>query len=282
MDALVDSLSILIVTWNGDELLANCLDSVARVYSTHPEIIVVDNAAAPSTRELVGKYPNAKYLSTKENLGFAGGNNLGFVATTRKYVLLLNNDTIIHEDSFSPLLRFLAANAKVGIVQGTMNTPARNNGLDVCGEDLWPWGLLHHRLIGKPTASTKLKAKRVFAAKGAMLMMKREVVDSLDGELFDGSFRNYFEDIDFCFRARKRGWQTWFIPTPPIDHLCAQTSGRFDQRDIMERYFRNILKSFHRNFGFWGHLFTIPCFLLAMFVRSPRIFFRIIIKPRQG
>ena len=263
-------LSIIIVTWKGDDLLRNCLDSLARVAGTAPEIVVVDNAAEASSQKLVAAYPNATYIASPGNPGFAGGNNIGLKHTTRDYILLLNNDTIIHTDSFSPLIDFLDAHPKVGIVQGTMNVPARGNGLDVCGEDLMPWGLLRHRLVGKPTASTPLRAKRVSAAKGAMLCLKRQIVAAIGGRLFDPSFKNYFEDIDLCLRARKAGWETWFVPTPPIDHLCGQTAAKLNGDDIWAQYFRNILYSFHRNFGFWGHVFTIPCFFCAALVRCPR------------
>jgi len=271
---MIDQLSIIIVTWNGDDLLRNCLDSVAGVYGTAPEIVVVDNAGQASCAALVANYPNVIYVASPENLGFAGGNNLGLAKTTRDYILLLNNDTVVYEDSFTPLLDFLATHDKVGIVQGTMNVPARNDGLDVCGEDLMPWGLLRHRHVGRPTATTRLEAARVFAAKGAMLMLKRAVVADVGGTLFDPSFRNYFEDIDLCFRARNRGWETWFVPTPPIDHLCGVTAGKFRGEDIWAQYIRNILVSFHRNFGFWGHVFTIPCFACAALVGAPRAFFR--------
>lgn len=270
--ALVLRLSIIIVTWNGDDLLKNCLDSIRVVYGDVPEIVVVDNANAASTAALVAAYPNVRYVAAPENLGFAGGNNLALPHVTRDLILLLNNDTVVHADSFTPLIAFLDAHDRVGIVQGTLNIPALGNGLDVCGEDLWPWGLLRHRLYGRPTATTKLIAKRVFAAKGAMLMLKRRVLDDVGGRFFDPAFKSYFEDIDLCFRARNCGWQTWFVPTPLVDHLCGQTAGRFKREDIMARYFRNILVSFHRNFGFWGHVFTIPCFALIAFVYSPKAF----------
>lgn len=262
-------LSIIIVTWNGDELLKDCLGSLKKVYGERPEIIVVDNANTPSTAAIVGEYPNAKYVAAPENLGFAGGNNLALPYVTREHILLLNNDTIIYEDSFTPLLDFLAAHPKVGIVQGTMNVPALDNGLDDCGVLMMPWGLQKHLHHGEPTATTKLEPRKVFAAKGAMLMFRRQVLEDT-GFLFYDHFKSYYEETDFCHRAKLKGWETWFVPTPPIDHLGGRTSGKFDQMDIMAQYFRNILFSFHHNYGFWGHVFTIPCFACAAFLYSPK------------
>ena len=270
-------LSIIIVTWKGDDLLRGCLDSLARAVGIAPEIVVVDNAAEESTQKLVAAYSNTKYVASPGNPGFAGGNNIGLKHTTRDYILLLNNDTVIHTDSFSPLIDFLDAHPKVGVVQGTMNVPAKGNVLDVCGEDVMPWGLLRHRLIGKPTASTPLRAKRVSAAKGALLCLKRQVVAAIGGRLFDPSFKNYFEDIDLCLRARNAGWETWFVPTPPIDHLCGQTTAKLNGDEVWVQYFRNIFYSFWKNFGFFGRFFTLPCFAFAVLIRFPRHFFKALV-----
>jgi len=273
----IRNLSIIIVTWNGDELLKNCLNSVAKVYGTEPEIVVVDNANQASCAALVARYPNATYVAAPENLGFAGGNNLGLVKTTRNYILLLNNDTIVHADSFSPLIEFLKSHDKVGIVQGTMNVPALNNGLDDCGVLMTPFGIQRHLHHGEPTATTRLVQRKVFAAKGAMLMFKRAVLKDT-GFLFYDHFKSYYEETDFCHRAKIKGWETWFVPTPPIDHLCGRTVGKFKSEDIWAQYLRNIFYSFHRNFGFWGHVFTIPAFFCAALIKAPRALLKAIRK----
>jgi len=268
---MLNCLSIIIVTWKGDALLKNCLDSLTRTVGTAPEVVVVDNADEPSTRELVAHYQNAKYVRSPGNPGFAGGNNVGLRETTRDYILLLNNDTVIHADSLTPLMEFLRDHPKVGIVQGTMNIPGF--GFDDCGTMMTPFGIQRHLERGKPAATTHLVPRKVFAAKGAMLMFKRTVLNDV-GFLFYDHFKSYYEETDFCHRARLAGWETWFVPTPPIDHLCGQTSGRFDNGEIFAQYFRNILFSFHHNFGFWGHVFTIPCFVVAAFLKSPKALFR--------
>ena len=270
-DARLNELSIIIVTWKGDDLLRDCLDSLARAVGTAPEIVVVDNAAEGSTRRLVAAYPNAEYVASPGNPGFAGGNNIGLAKTTREYVLLLNNDTGIHADSFSPLIEFLDAHPKAGIVQGTMNVPGF--GLDDCGIEMTPFGIQRHLHRGAPAETAALTPRKVFAAKGAMLMFRRGVLRDT-GFLFYDHFKSYYEETDFCHRARNAGWETWFVPTPPIDHLGGRTSARFSVDDIWAQYVRNIFYSFWRNFGFFGRFFTLPCFACAVLLRSPRTFFR--------
>ena len=268
MTDAVRELSIVIVTWNGDDILGNCLRSVREVYGNLPEIVVVDNAASEETHKLVSGFDGVKYVSSPGNPGYAGGNNIGVRETRRPYILLLNNDTVVHGDSFSTLIEFLKSHERVGIVQGTMNIPDIGNGLDDCGVIMTPFGIQRHLHRGEPTASTKLSARKVFAAKGAMMMFKRAVLDDL-GFLFYDHFWSYYEETDFCHRARNAGWETWFVPTLPIDHLCGVTSSRFDAKMVWRRYFRNILYSFWRNFGLFGKFFTLPCFVCAAFVRSP-------------
>ena len=265
---VVNELSVVIVTWNGDGILADCVKSVRNVYGKSLEIVVVDNAASEATRTLVAGFAGVKYVPSPGNPGFAGGNNIGIRHTTRPYVLLLNNDTIVHGDSFSPLVEFLKSHSRVGIVQGTMNIPALGDGLDDCGVLMTPFGIQRHLHRGEPTASTVLFPRKVFAAKGAMMMFKREVLDDL-GFLFYDHFWSYYEETDFCHRARNAGWETWFVPTLPIDHICGATSSRFDNKMVWRRYFRNILYSFWKNFGLFGRIFTLPCFACAAFVRSP-------------
>ena len=82
---MLDDLSIVIVTWNGDPLLSRCLDSLSRVCGNRPQVIVVDNAGLETTRALSARYENVQYVRAEGNLGFAGGNNLGLRFCTRKY-----------------------------------------------------------------------------------------------------------------------------------------------------------------------------------------------------
>ena len=261
-------ISILIVTWNGDGLLRDCLASLASVYGESLEIVVVDNAALESTRLIVSSHRNAKYVAAKENLGFAGGNNLGLPFCSGDYILLLNNDTIVRADSLTPLMDFLTNNPRVGIVQGTMNVPALNNGLDDCGTLVMPWGLQRHLHRGEPTETTPLVPRQVTAAKGAMMMIRRKVIDDV-GFLFYDHFKSYFEETDFCRRAANHGWETWFIPTIPVDHLCGATSSRLKRDEVWVQYFRNIIFSFSRNWGISGKFLKLPLFCCAAFVRSP-------------
>ena len=243
--------TVLIVTWNGDDLLRDCLESVRTALPLCPPCVVVDNANLESTKELCAEFEFVIYIPSKENLGFAGGNNLGLPFCKTKYVCLLNNDTLIHNDSFTPLVEFLERHPDAAVAQGTMKLPRCNNTLDDCGTTLKWYGVQHHRYFRQPDPGNLVPTK-VFAAKGAFMMIRRSVVEKIGGVLFHGHFKSYYEETDFCHRVWLSGSEVWFVPTPPIDHLLGSTSAKFDNASIWRQYIANIFFSFSANFSFEG------------------------------
>lgn len=238
-----EKLSVLIVTWNGDDLLKNCLESVSKVYGESLEIIVVDNANLKSTKEIVTSYKNAKYIPSETNLGFAGGNNLGLPFCTRKYVLLLNNDTIIHEDSFGPLIEYMEVHPEVAVTQGRMRLSSFNNTLDDAGVMLTNTGILFHPYTRMDEATTKVPTRAVHSIKGAMMMVRREAIPLIGGLFYDHFHCNY-EESDFCHRAWLYGYEVHYVNTPAIDHLMGKSIARLNQTKAMGRSIANQIFSF--------------------------------------
>lgn len=245
--------SLMIVTFRGDELLKACLDSLLRVYGSLPETVVVDNAALDSTRSLVGGYPGAKYVSAPENLGFAGGNNLGLPLCTKKYLVLLNNDTEFTADSISPLIGFMDAHPNCGAVQGKVHFAAEPGLLDGCGGFFSPVCTLAFRGGRERDAGQFDEPARVFCIGGCFFMTSRAAIDAAGGLFYD-HFRSYYEEIDFCHRLNLAGLECWYLPTPPILHRHSVTMAKFNYDDILKQYYRNINFSFRTCFGFPARL----------------------------
>lgn len=263
---LLDRLSILIVTWNGDKVLSNCLNSLKSVYDEIPEIIVVDNANLNSTKQIVMGYPNCKYVSAESNLGFAGGNNLGLTYCSRDFVLLLNNDTIFHTDSLSPLLNYLKANIQIAVVQGTMKLVRIGNKLDTCGTMLTQWGKLFLRHYMEPIESTKLAPCPVFSAKGAFLLFRKSILADLGNVLFYDFFFNNYEETDFCHRVWLSGHEVHFVPTDPIDHLQGASISKLERAKVRAQELANMYFSMRVNFGARGLICILPGFLFYHFL----------------
>src|SRR5574344_1746539 len=219
-------LSILIASYKQKKLLQDCLASI-RVAGPMPEVVVVDNASHDGTVEmLAAEFPEVKVVVAPENLGFAGGNNLGLPACTGDYVLLLNNDMIVHPGAFEAMTSFLDAHPAVWAVQGKMRLVREGGVLDSAGDFLTVCGLQYHYGYRKPDAPKYSKAYPVFAGKGACLMFRRDVPSKAGGFLFNPVFGSYYEETDFCHRIWLYGGEVWFVPSPMIDHLQGMTSSR--------------------------------------------------------
>ena len=117
----LSDIDVVVLTYKRDDLLKDCLDSLRRTCGDEPHVIVVDNSPSPATRALVAGHPNAFYLESHGDPGFAGGNNRAMPHCTRPYVLLLNNDTVIHDRaSIEELASFLDSHPACTVAQGTM------------------------------------------------------------------------------------------------------------------------------------------------------------------
>lgn len=266
MNSRLNELSILIVTWNGDDLLRQCLKSLATVCGTKPEIVVVDNAASAETELLVAGFSNCKYIRTEKNLGFAGGNNFGIGYCTRPYVVLLNNDTIVHADSFTPLMRYLDEHPQVGVVQGTLNLSRCGNRLDSCGSLLSPLGGLIQLHWYEPLATTKLEPRPVFTVKGALMIFRRTLPEGLPCGLFHGEFFNNYEDVDFCHRVWLAGMEVHFVPTHPVDHLFNATIAKLPPWNVKAREIANAAFSLHALLGTYARIVILPRFYFYRFL----------------
>jgi GT2 family glycosyltransferase len=244
--------SILIINFNGAALTRDCLRSLRGLRYPRYEIVLLDNGSTAAERaaldSVLAEFPSVKFIASGQNLGFAGGNNRALQAAEGDLILLLNNDTIANPDFLSVLVDYFQKHPEVGVVQGKMLLPRFNNTLDVCGSFATALGLPYHYGYYKPDGPKYQQAYPVFCGKGACLMFRREVPERAGGFLFDPDFFCYYEETDFCHRAWVAGYETQFVPSPPIQHLMGATSDRMKQGLALQHYLRNMA------FSLWGNL----------------------------
>jgi GT2 family glycosyltransferase len=226
-------LSIVIVSYNTRTLLDNCLESVYEREKEVPfDVIVVDNASSDGSPEMVNrKYPKAKLIKNKKNLGFAKANNKAKKYIKTKYVLFLNSDTIVHKGTLRETVKYLKKNKKVGSI--TCKTLLENGQLD---KDMrrsfpTPWVALTHlvfrldRVFPKSKLFSKYwygyidenKEHEVDVIQGAFHMSRKKVLDEVGW--FDEDYFLDGEDIDLCWRIKKAGWKIVYYPQVKITHL---------------------------------------------------------------
>ena len=273
----IDRISVLITAYKNAELVKRCVDSLRGAFGGKlPETIIVDDAAGDeATAKLAASYAaeGVKFAVMPKNGGFAGANNFGWPLCTKEFPVLVNSDIVFHEEPFTAMLEFMDSHPKAGIVQGTLviknGQPFVDGKLNGCGSFLSPLGTMVTTCwlaaCDDPRAAV---AKQVFAAYGAMFMVRRAVVEST-GRLFYDFFHTYYEEVDFCHRAWLAGWEVWYVPTPIVDHAHGATMGKFYEReDVLRKYYRNMRFSFKTCFGWRGRLLVRPMFELVCFGQS--------------
>lgn len=259
MNALV---SVLIVNYNGKKWLKGCLDGLLKQSYKSIEIILVDNGSKDGSIELVKKeYPKVRLVESKDNLGFAGGNNLAYQYAKGEVILLLNNDTVIEKDFIQNFIKGFAEIPKAGILQSKIVLMHPENTVDTCGSYLTNSTFLYHYGNGKRADLPQYNNPfRVFTVKGAAMLIKRELIRKIG--LFDNDFWCYYEETDFCHRAWLLGYQSWYWPYASVLHGAGGTSLRFPNEFIQFHNFKNKLLSMLKNLEGMNLFGFIPLFIL--------------------
>lgn len=224
-------LSIIIVTWNSQEFIRNCLDSIlVSAGNLSFEIIVVDNDSSDETAKIVEQfYPQVNLIQNKKNLGYAKANNQGIEETRGEYILLLNPDTQVLEDALPLMYEFMEQNPEIGALGPKLLNPDKSVQAS-CREFptfstlVWEFSGLS-RLFPKSSVFGRWrmgyfdfdKKREVDQPMGSCLMLRRETLD--DVGILDENFGMFFNDVDLCFRIKKRGWKIYFYPEPKVIHF---------------------------------------------------------------
>ena len=256
-----DLVSVIIVNWNGKKWLGKCLNSLYKQTYRNFEIIFVDNASVDGSVEFVKEfYPKVKIIINKENLGFAGGNNVGYENSIGKYIMLLNNDTFVTKDFLEILVDYLDRNKNVGIVQPKMYLTRGEKLLDSAGSFLTKTGFLKHTGFVTDRGQYN-QIKEIFSAKGACMLIKKELIEKIG--FFDEDYFAYFEETDFCWRAWLAGYKTVFLPQAVIYHDMGLTSGKFSSSFIDYHSFKNRIGTLVKNLEAKNLLIIMPIHLFC-------------------
>lgn len=216
-------LSIIIVNWNYERLLRNCLLSIKENPCDAPyEIIVVDNASDDGSRDMLrNEFPEVALIENPVNEGFARANNRGVAAARGRFLLFLNPDTLIRPGALTEPLEFAKRTPDAGGV-GIKTLSHRNkiqstafNAPGIIRMAALLLGL--NRYVSVSRFKNYSKIMTPYYVQGSFLLIRKDLFDDVGG--FDERFFLYFEDADLCRRVGDAGYRIYHLPQPAIHHF---------------------------------------------------------------
>jgi GT2 family glycosyltransferase len=271
--------SIVVVNWNVKDFLRNCLRSIMQETDKPYEIIIVDNASGDGTVQMVeAEFPDVALIANSRNLGFAAANNQGIRASSGRYLLLLNPDTIVLDGAIDKMIDWCDRHPEVGcagcqvfetatVIQRTcFSDPSPLNTLLVEAglHSLFP----KSHFFGAPEYSwwDRMSEKAVDVVSGMFMLIPRSVFDQVG--LLDESFFIYAEEADLCRRIRHAGFLCVFTPIARILHL---EGGDKSTSQIKAKMYLQLQKSMmiyiRKYYGFLGVMVTRSIYVYSKFFR---------------
>ncbi len=209
---------------------------------------MVDNASTQDEASVISEqYPHIKVIRSKQNLGFAGGNNLGIKEAKGKYILLINNDTFFKNFNIAPLIERLESSDKIGIVCPKLRFAWGNNPIQYAGyTPLSPITMRNQSIgFGEEDEGQYNTPHSTPYAHGAAMLIKREAINKVG--LMPECFFLYYEELDWSMMFTRAGYEIWYDPACTIYHKESQTTG---QNSPLRTYYitRNRLLLVKRNY----------------------------------
>jgi GT2 family glycosyltransferase len=232
LDVAVADLSIVIVTWNNEREIADCLQSIRdHAEALECEVFVVDNASRDATCRIVReRFPEVRLIGNSDNRGFPAANNQGFERATGRYTLILNPDTLLQPGTLRECVQYLETHADTGAVGSRLIYPDGETQYD--GARRFPDLLtlfvesfyLHMLLPRVPFLSgTHMRhwdhqdSCEIECLSGSFMLVRSGIVRELGGMNTDVFM--FYEDMDFCFRIRRSGWKIYYLASVATIHL---------------------------------------------------------------
>jgi len=263
-------MSIVIVNWNTEALLRQCLASIL----AHPpegdyEVVVVDNASTDGSVAMVrDEFPSVTLLANEKNVGFAAGNNLAMEASTADMVLLLNSDTVVRPGALETLRQFMERHPEAGAAGARLLNPdgslqpscfplptLLSEGMHLFHLDHRRRRVMHEWDVSQP--------RRVDVLLGACMLLRREAVAQVG--LLDEGYFMYSEEVDYCRRLQEAGWALYWVPEAEVVHYGGQST-RQVATEMFLRLYAGKLRYFRKHEGARaGRIYKLILFAAALF-----------------
>ena len=240
-------LSIITINYNGLKNTCELIDSIP--FKNDLEVIVVDNASKEDEASIISNYnPQVKVIRSEQNLGFAGGNNLGINEAKGKYILLINNDTVFKDFNVEQLIKRLESSDKIGVVCPKLRFSWGTNPIQFTGyTPLSPITIRNQAIgFGEEDHGQYDTPHKTPYAHGAAMLIKRDAIDRVG--LMPECYFLYYEELDWSMMFTRTGYEIWYDPACTVYHKESQTTG---QNSPLRTYYitRNRLLLVKRNYN---------------------------------
>ena len=284
--------SVIIVNWNTENLLRDCLTSVyEQTMNIDYEVIVVDNGSTDGSTEMIKhNFPQVSLIQNKGNRGFAAANNQAIAMAQGRYVLLLNSDTVVLNKAIEKTMSFADVHPKAGAIgcrvlnpDGTMQLTCFMfpSILNMLLESTYLYKLFpKNRFFGRERMTWWLRndVREVDVVTGCFILVRREAIKQVG--TMDESFFMYGEETDWCYRLKKNAWKVMFTPVGQIIHYGGQSTAKTPVTMIIQ--LRLSILQFMKKHSSWPSYMTARCLVALFFaIRLPIWFVTFMLRPRR-
>ena len=219
------ALSIITINYNGLEDTCSLIESIP--FNEKMEVIVVDNASKNSEAETIAqRFPHVKVIKSAENVGFAGGNNIGIREARGKYIFLINNDTYFKDFNIDALIERMEQSPDIAIVCPKIRFAWGSNPIQFAGyTSLSTITVRNHAIgFGEEDHGQYNTAHPTPYAHGAAMLIKREALEKVG--FMPECYFLYYEELDWSMMFTRAGYQIWYEPQCTVFHKESKTTGQ--------------------------------------------------------
>jgi GT2 family glycosyltransferase len=271
----IPAVSIIILNYQRGTDVLECLESVTHIDYPAYEVTVVDNGSTDNSLLNIRKrYPQVRIIENGRNLGYAEGNNIGIREKSCPYFLLLNDDAVVGKSILKDLVEAVQADPRAGIAGPAILYHEDRDRIWCAGGRISLFGYASH--IGKgQRIESRNSLRPVEYICGCAILIRREVINQIG--LLDPEYFSYFEDADYCFRARRAGYRCLYVPSPTVWHKAGAdwvvnpVQAYYYMRNAII-FARKNLRGLRRIIFIWSQLFLmLPYYFLMLIWKDPGI-----------
>lgn len=264
---IISDFSVVLVCFDNRDYLELCLKSLySGKVSYIFDVIVVDNGSSDGSQEMLkANYPGANIIQNDHNIGYGKACNQGIQATRGRYVLLLNNDTIVNGPSLDAMVNFLDTHSDTAVVGGKLLNPDGSiqscyNNFPSLGEEFMIATRLGETILrkGYPSCVNDMEVRSVSWMASACIMLRRKAFDQVG--LLDEDYFIYSDETDLQYRLKSAGWQIYYLPNVTTIHYGGRSMDRWRRRKMV---YRGKMLFFQKNYG-WPRTLVLRVMLAAL------------------